>query len=81
MPTDFININKPIHFKYANQRTTDGGVQYDWPACFELEADIVLKPGVEAKNLAFKWTVNVLPLGRLNCNDVASNLCSKGSDW
>lgn len=72
---DKVKLSKSITFKYANQRTGDGGTKWDWPACFDASIDVTLGPGVLGKNVAFKWTPLVLPAGRLNCQDPATVAC------
>jgi hypothetical protein len=65
-----------MKFKYSNQRDAGNkGVTFDFPACVECIGTLDLAPGIEAKNLAIKFTTMVLPAGRMNCNDPATQAC------
>ncbi|KAI1698716.1 hypothetical protein DdX_17753 [Ditylenchus destructor] len=69
--TDAIKLANPS-FSHPSQRDGDGTVSLTWPDCFDMSIDVTLPPGVHISRLAMKLDVNIQPIGKLRCMDVAT---------
>uniref|UniRef100_A0AC34RGX9 Uncharacterized protein n=1 Tax=Panagrolaimus sp. JU765 TaxID=591449 RepID=A0AC34RGX9_9BILA len=66
-----IKLSNP-KFSSASERDEEGKVHLTWPDCFDMSVDVTLPPNVHINKLAMKLDVNIQPLGKLRCMDVAT---------
>uniref|UniRef100_A0AC34R1K3 Uncharacterized protein n=1 Tax=Panagrolaimus sp. JU765 TaxID=591449 RepID=A0AC34R1K3_9BILA len=66
-----IKLSNP-KFSSASERDEAGKVHLTWPDCFDMSVDVTLPPNVHINKLAMKLDVNIQPLGKLRCMDVAT---------
>uniref|UniRef100_A0A915DEC2 Uncharacterized protein n=1 Tax=Ditylenchus dipsaci TaxID=166011 RepID=A0A915DEC2_9BILA len=70
--TNKSNLVSQPQFSHPSQRNEDGVVQLTWPDCFDMSIDVTLPPNVHISRLAMKLDINVQPIGKLRCMDVAT---------
>uniref|UniRef100_A0A7E4VDX2 Uncharacterized protein n=1 Tax=Panagrellus redivivus TaxID=6233 RepID=A0A7E4VDX2_PANRE len=66
-----IKLSNP-KFSHPSERDNEGKVHLTWPDCFDMSIDVTLPPNVHINKLAMKLDVNIQPLGKLRCMDVAT---------
>uniref|UniRef100_A0A0K0FDY0 Uncharacterized protein n=1 Tax=Strongyloides venezuelensis TaxID=75913 RepID=A0A0K0FDY0_STRVS len=66
-----IKLSKP-KFSHPSRTDENGTKHLTWPDCFDMSIEVTLPKGVHIDKLAMKLDVNIQPIGKLRCMDVAT---------